>query len=51
MSRIHFFEFEDLPWFPSILREFMTDHLSFMAEQAKGPYGSVRHLQLARSTG
>lgn len=38
MPRIHFFEFEDLPWFPPVVRELMTDHLSFMAEQAKDVY-------------
>ena len=27
MPRIHFFEFEDLPWFPHILRNYMTDFL------------------------
>src|SRR3569832_433 len=32
MPRIHFFEFEDQPWFPHVLRELMTDYLSFMAK-------------------
>lgn len=38
MPRMHLFEFEDLPWFPSVLRELMTDHLSFMAERAQRLY-------------
>ncbi|HLF34712.1 MAG TPA: hypothetical protein VI583_10755 [Cyclobacteriaceae bacterium] len=31
MRRIHLFEFEDLPWFPSMLRNYMTDFLQFGA--------------------
>ncbi len=31
MKRIHAFEFEDLQWFPKILRDFMTDFLQFGA--------------------
>jgi hypothetical protein len=30
MGRVHLFEFEDLPWFPSVVRGYMTDYLSFM---------------------
>lgn len=29
-SRKYLFEFEDLPWFPAILRESMTDYLRYM---------------------
>ncbi len=31
MGRIHAFEFEDLPWFPSNLRNYATDFLQFVA--------------------
>ncbi len=31
MKRIHAFEFEDLRWFPKVLRDFMTDFLQFGA--------------------
>lgn len=31
MSRIHLFEFEDQQWFPSLLRNYMTDFLQFTA--------------------
>ncbi len=34
MRRIHLFEFEDLQWFPRILRNYMTDYLQFVANQA-----------------
>ena len=30
MRRYHVVEFEDLPWFPSILRDYTTDFLQFM---------------------
>ncbi len=30
MSRLHLFEFEDQPWFPRLLRDFMTEWLSFV---------------------
>ncbi len=33
MSRIHLFEFEDLQWFPSFLRNYMTDYLRFMSNK------------------
>lgn len=38
MRRLHLFEFEDLPWFPSAVRDCMTDFLGFM--------GSMRHAAL-----
>jgi len=28
--RIHLFEFEDLPWFPGVIREGMVDYLRFI---------------------
>ena len=31
MKRIHSFEFEDLKWFPQLLRDYMTDYLQFSA--------------------
>jgi len=34
MKRRQLFEFEDLPWFPSAIREGMTDYLQFLANQA-----------------
>ncbi len=35
MARIQFFEFEDLKWFPSFLRNYLTDYLKFLANQIK----------------
>lgn len=35
MARIHLFEFEDLPWFPSFLRNYGTDFLQFLANKTK----------------
>jgi hypothetical protein len=33
MARIHLFEFEDLKWFPSFLRDYGTDFLQFLANK------------------
>lgn len=33
MGRIHLFEFEDLKWFPSFLRNYMTDFLQFISNK------------------
>lgn len=33
MNRIHLFEFEDLKWFPSFLRNYMTDFLQFISNK------------------
>jgi hypothetical protein len=33
MARIHLFEFEDLKWFPSSIRNYMTDFLQFTANK------------------
>lgn len=33
MSRLHLFEFEDLKWFPKIIRDYMTDFLQFTANK------------------
>jgi hypothetical protein len=29
MERLHLFEWEDQPWLPSALRDFVTDHLRY----------------------
>lgn len=29
MKRLHLFEFEDMPWFPTMIRNYMTDYLQF----------------------
>ncbi|WP_353778698.1 hypothetical protein [Winogradskyella sp. 3972H.M.0a.05] len=33
MGRLHLFEFEDLKWFPSLLRNYMTDYLQFISNK------------------
>ena len=33
MKRRHLFEFEDLPWFPSKLRNYVTEFLQTVAEK------------------
>ncbi|MDH5604798.1 MAG: hypothetical protein OEY51_12700 [Cyclobacteriaceae bacterium] len=33
MKRIHLFEFEDLPWFPSLLRNYGTEFLQFLSSK------------------
>lgn len=35
MARIHLFEFEDQVWFPSFLRNYVTDFLQFLSNKAK----------------
>ncbi|MCZ2356444.1 MAG: hypothetical protein LC115_07115 [Bacteroidia bacterium] len=35
MRRIHLFEFEDLKWFPSFLRNYGTDFLQFLSNRTK----------------
>lgn len=35
MARIHLFELEDLNWFPTFLRNYLTDYLKFLANQIK----------------
>lgn len=35
MGRIHLFEFEDLNWFPSFLRNYGTDFLQFLSNKTK----------------
>jgi hypothetical protein len=38
MDRVQLFEFEDLPWFPQVVRECMTDFLSFLGQRGRGVY-------------
>lgn len=33
MTRVHAFEFNEAPWFPSVLRDIITDSLQFGAER------------------
>lgn len=40
MKRIYLFEFEDQKWFPSFLRNYVTDFLQFLSNKAK-VYASV----------
>src|SRR5450432_2047974 len=40
MERVQLFEFEDLPWFPQVVRECMTDFLSFLGQRGKSVYAS-----------
>ncbi|MEM8764612.1 MAG: hypothetical protein AAGD88_12410 [Bacteroidota bacterium] len=35
MSRVHLFEFEDQKWFPSFLRNYMTDFLQFLSNKTR----------------
>lgn len=35
LPRLHLFEWEDQSWFPSFLRDCMTDFLEFIAHLAK----------------
>jgi hypothetical protein len=38
MARVQLFEFGDLPWFPQVVRECMTDFLSFLGQRWRGVY-------------
>ncbi len=38
MDRVQLFEFEDLPWFPQVVRECMTDFLSFLGQRGRVVY-------------
>ena len=38
MERVQLFEFEDLPWFPHVVRECMTDFLSFLGQRGSSVY-------------
>lgn len=38
MGRIHAFEFEDQAWFPGVIRQYMTDFLSYMGGWSAIPY-------------
>ena len=43
MRRFHLFEFHELPWFPAVWRDLLTDYLSFYASAFK-PYAGVAPL-------
>lgn len=50
MARVQLFEFEDLPWFPQIVRECMTDFLSFLGQRGRVVYaGFAQRLAKALS--
>ncbi|MDF3127937.1 hypothetical protein P0Y35_01880 [Kiritimatiellaeota bacterium B1221] len=51
MKRRHFFEFEDLPWFPGFLRNYLTDFLRTVAEKFNmfGPVVPILHEWVRRS--
>jgi hypothetical protein len=53
MDRVQLFEFEDLPWFPHVVRECMTDFLSFLGQRGTVVYrGFAERLARAvRATG
>lgn len=53
MARVHVFEFEDQPWFPGLIREYMTDFLSHMGGWSKRPYApfTERLAEVMRRTG
>ena len=38
MKRKQLFEFEDLPWFPRLIRSYMQDHLAFMGNLSASAY-------------
>ncbi len=40
MERVQLFEFEDLPWFPQVVRECMTDFLSFLGRRGRAVYAT-----------
>jgi hypothetical protein len=50
MDRVQLFEFEDLPWFPQVVRECMTDFLSFLGQRGHAWYsGFAQRLAAALS--
>ena len=53
MERVQLFEFEDLPWFPQVVRECMTDFLSFLGQRGRAVYGgfAARLADALRATG
>ena len=48
MPRVQLFEFEDLPWFPRVVRECMTDFLSFLGQRGHLVYAGFAE-RLARA--
>jgi len=53
MERVQLFEFEDLPWFPQVVRECMTDFLSFLGQRGRGVYAGFaqRLAEAVQATG
>jgi hypothetical protein len=53
MERAQLFEFEDLPWFPQIVRECITDFLSFLGQRSGRMYAGFaeRLAQALQATG
>lgn len=47
MKRIHLFEFEDFQWFPSFLRNYMTDYLQYVSNKAK-VYSPISELLIGK---
>jgi hypothetical protein len=47
MPHIHLFEFEDLPWFPSVIRQGMVDYLGILMKTLKFYKPIVPHLRQA----
>lgn len=52
MKRLHLFEFEDKSWFPSIIRNYMTDYLQFVTNTMNFYEGIIPILKkgLAKTT-
>lgn len=51
MARLHLFEFEDLPWFPAFLRDYVTDFLQYLSNKAQMYRGIVPLLKNAMDAG
>ncbi len=49
LRRRHLFEWGDAPWLPTVLRRFMTDHLTFHARRAFAPVASLLGDSLRRT--
>ena len=45
MKRLQLFEFEDFPWFPSIIRDSATDYLRFLIEILRFYDSAVPHIK------
>ena len=47
MKRLHLFEFEDFPWFPSFIRDSATDYLRFLIEKLRFYNPAVPYIKKA----